>query len=197
MSFPKKRRRSRHGLTLIETILALTIFGLSMVAIGQLLRIGVFSAERARDITTAQILAESKMNEIATGLLAAGPVNNVPFEFEPEWQYTIEMQQNDLQGLIAVRVTVQRNVEYPDPASTYILNRWMVDPGIDLSVDVEEAAGDTSATDDTSGDTSGDTTGGASGGTTGGLPTGGLPTGGLPTGGLPTGGLPDGFGGAP
>ncbi len=128
-----QRRRRRDGLTLMEVILALAIFGLAMVAIGQLLRIGVFSATRARDITTAQILAESKMNEIATGMLPASPASNVPFEFEPEWQYSIEMQQGDLLGLLAVRVTVQRSVEFPDPASTYVLNRWIVDPGVDLS----------------------------------------------------------------
>jgi len=145
----------------MEVMLALAIFGMSMVAIGQLLRIGVYSATRARDITTAQILAESKMNEVATGLLAAGPVSNAQFEFEPEWQYSIEMQQSDLQGLLAVRITVQRSVEYPDAASTYVLNRWIIDPGVELPTDPVDTGAAAAAT--------GDTTGAATGGTTGGV----------------------------
>ena len=61
------RPAPHRGLSLLEVILAIAILGGALVTIGQLIRIGARSAAEARDLTMAQLYAESEMNGIAAG----------------------------------------------------------------------------------------------------------------------------------
>ena len=124
-------KKKRSGLSLLEVMLALAILGLSLVAIGELMRIGSRSAEMARDLTTAQILCETKMAEIVTGLLPCTPITEAPIQDAgsgTDWLYAIETQTIDQQGLISVRVTVQQNPDFASRPVSFSLVRWMIDP---------------------------------------------------------------------
>ena len=121
----------RSGLSLLEVVLALAILGLALAAIGELMRIGSRSAEMARDLTTAQILCETKMSEIVIGLLPTTPIAEAPIQdvgMGNDWLYAIETQMIDQAGLISIRVTVQQNPDYVSRPVSFSLVRWMIDP---------------------------------------------------------------------
>lgn len=123
--------RACRGLTLLEVLLALAILGGAMAAIGELMRIGTRNAEAARDLTTAQIICETKMSELGAGLALPQGVSQTAVEdaqYQAEWFYSITVEQVDQDGLISVMVTVEQNGElYTRPAS-FSLVRWMIDP---------------------------------------------------------------------
>jgi prepilin-type N-terminal cleavage/methylation domain-containing protein len=87
----KRSTQRRGGLTLLEVILALAVLGISLAAIGEMIRIGVIGASIAKDETKAQMLCESKMNEVVLGVIPAQPIGPVSFDFEPEWVFTVSI----------------------------------------------------------------------------------------------------------
>ena len=133
------------GLSLLEVILAIAVLGGCMAVIGELVRMGVRNAEEARELTKAQLLCESKLEEVAAGVMPLESAANAAFELDPDWSYTIETGSLDQQGLVQVRVTVQQ-VEsdrlYP---LTFTLTRWILDPSL--------ASGETSTDSPTEGPT--------------------------------------------
>jgi hypothetical protein len=116
-----------------------------MAVIGELVRMGVRNAEEARELTKAQLLCESKLEEVVAGVTPLESAAAVAFELDPEWTYTIETGSLDQQGLVQVRVTVQQ-VEsdrlYP---LAFTLTRWILDPSL--------ASGETSTDSPTEGQT--------------------------------------------
>ena len=137
---PKSLRR--HGLTLLETILAMAILGMSMAVVGELIRVGARHAQAARDLTTAQILCESILNEIAAGVLRPDAVDGEPCEFDDEWVYSVTPSTVEQEGVIAVEVSVSRADDPSRRPITCTLVRWIVDPEATAAADAasEEAA---------------------------------------------------------
>ncbi|MCA9203136.1 MAG: prepilin-type N-terminal cleavage/methylation domain-containing protein, partial [Planctomycetales bacterium] len=126
--------RLRRGLSLLEVILAIAIFGGSLAVIGELIRLGTRSAMEARELTTAQLYCESKMAEVASGIIPQQPIGLTPIDIQnpvPEWYYTVEIAQTDREGLLGVYVMVIKN---PDLATTqpisFSLVRWMKDAAL-------------------------------------------------------------------
>jgi len=158
----------RRGLSLLEVMLSLTIFGLSMVAIGELIRLGAKSSGEARDLTTAQLYCESIMAEITAGDRLPEPVAEpTPVEVglegsDPNWLYSIQLASAEQPSLVSVTVKVERNVEPLTRRTSFTLLRWIPDPGIEFPSSEEESSTTPSTTPSTSG--SGTTpAGGASG----------------------------------
>ncbi|MFT5527197.1 MAG: prepilin-type N-terminal cleavage/methylation domain-containing protein, partial [Pirellulaceae bacterium] len=85
----KNSSRHRHALTLLEVILALAVLGICLAAIGEIVRIGVIAATISKDETKAQMLCESKMNEIILGMVPAQPIGPISFDYEADWIYTV------------------------------------------------------------------------------------------------------------
>lgn len=124
---------ARGGLSLLEVLLALSILGVSFFAIGELMRVGARSAERARDETIAQLLGESIMSQVSSGMLPLEAVATAQVEdpaYQAEWSYSINIQQIDQQGLTAVSVVVQQDAQLFARPVTLTLVRWMIDPTI-------------------------------------------------------------------
>jgi hypothetical protein len=89
------------------------------------------NAASARDQTTAQILCETKMAELVTGMVPAQATSAAPIldvGDGNEWLYQIETQQVDQQGLLAVRVVVQQNPDVFSRPASFALVRWIIDP---------------------------------------------------------------------
>ena len=133
---------TRHGLTLLETILALAILGVSMAVVGELVRIGARHAATARDLTTAQIHCESILNEIAAGAIAPSSVEGQPCEFDNEWVYSVATSTVSQPGVIAVEVTVSRAGDTSAKPVNCKLVRWIVDP--ETTAAAEESASSSS-----------------------------------------------------
>ena len=128
----------RRGLSLLEVILALAILALSMAAIGELIRIGTRSARGAEDFTRGQILCESKLSEIISGVQTADPVTRIPFANRSRLVLHLRARGHRRdRSLMALTVTVETHIERPRPLS-YSLVRWIPDPGIELPEEPEE-----------------------------------------------------------
>ncbi len=177
-----KRIPIRCGLTLLEVMLAIAIFGLALVAIGELIRIGSVSAAAARDLTEAQRLCNNVMAEVSAGIIPPDATTESPVEGSEDWLYSIESEPLDEQeGMLWVSVTVQQDPSrYTRPAS-FTLVRWMTDPAAAEAAAAEAAAAATSSTTGSSGSTTSGSTGSATGGSTTGGSSGG--TSGTKTGG--------------
>src|SRR5688572_23062088 len=92
---------NRAGLSLMEVILAIAILGGSLTVVGQLVRIGARNAIEARDLATAQLYCESKLNEVAAGVEVPDAVQESPIDETGEWLYSIEVATSDLEGMLA------------------------------------------------------------------------------------------------
>ncbi|MFP6671568.1 MAG: type II secretion system minor pseudopilin GspI [Pirellulaceae bacterium] len=146
------KQTNRSGLTLLEVMIALAILGPSLAAIGELIRIGADAADRATELTTAQLLCDSKLAEIKSGVLPADSVGPIPFEiFETEepWEYMVLVDSVDDQGLLLVEVTVSQLREDGRPPAMVTLTTWMIDPTMDSEADAleSEAAAEDAAAD--------------------------------------------------
>ncbi len=127
----------RAGFSLLEVVLALAIIAGSLAVLGEASRLALRNATIARDTARAQLLCESKMTEIVTGETSPDPVDAMPFDemttdsldpSEPAWLYSIEQEPLDNEGLIAVRVTVGRDLPEAQHPVRFSLVRWMADP---------------------------------------------------------------------
>lgn len=132
------RSSARGAFSLLEVILALAILTGAIAVLGELGRLGMENARFAREITQAQLLCQSKMAEITAGLLPAEAVPETSFDEvvgdgQVEWQYSIETEPTDVDGLIAVRVNVRQNLEQQKRPVEFSLVRWVPDPAVQMS----------------------------------------------------------------
>ena len=119
----------RTGMSLLEVILAIAILGGALAIIGELIRIGSRNAASARDLSTAQLHCESKLNEVAAGIepLEGG---GGPLDETGEWVYSVVSEPVDDLGLIGVTVTVSQDPAQIAKPLTFTLTRWIIDPAV-------------------------------------------------------------------
>ena len=141
----------------MEVMLAIAIFGLALVAIGELVRIGNVNAAAARDLTEAQRVCNNVMAEVGAGIIPPDSSAESPVEGSEDWLYTIESEPLEEQtGMLRVSVKVQQDPsQYIKPVD-FTLVRWMTDPAAVEAAKAEAEAAAASAT-------SGSSTSGASG----------------------------------
>ncbi len=153
-------RKSHRGLSLLEVILAIAILAGCIAVIGELVRLGSRQAEEARELTTAQLLCESKIAEIAAGVIPAEAASSMAFENDPRWLYSVAVNSLDQEGLLDVRVTVEQSEPSRQLPLTFTLVCWMIDPSLALMEDPAEMTTDeegaTSGQEASSGATSSD-----------------------------------------
>jgi hypothetical protein len=116
----------------LEVILALAILAGALVVLGELARQGLHYAERARDVTQAQMLCESKLAELCSSTTAP-TAGTMALEGDAalvqNYQCSVEVKSLSQMGLLAVRVTVSKTAsDQLRPPVEVALTRWMVDP---------------------------------------------------------------------
>jgi type II secretion system protein I len=129
-------RSARRGFSLLEVILALALLAGAVAVLGEVNRLALRNATAARDLARAQMLCESKMAEIVSGITSPSPVSKSQFDADTEaaaeddsrWVYSIDTQTTDEEGLIAVRVTVTKDLPEGQHPVEFSLVRWMEDP---------------------------------------------------------------------
>jgi prepilin-type N-terminal cleavage/methylation domain-containing protein len=154
MSMSKRslgRRCQRRGFSLLEVVLALAILVGAIAVLGELVRLGTTNASSARELTQAQLLCESKMAEIAAGLILPEAVQSVPCEYNPEFLYSIDLQPTEMPGLVALQVTVFQDLPASHRPVEFSLVRWIQDPLLELPTVVPPADGSTGGTSAPSG----------------------------------------------
>ena len=151
------------GLTLLEVILALAILAGAMAAIGEVMRSGMRNAAAARDLSKAQLLCESKLSEIAAGVLPPESVNDEPIETDSDWVYSVTAAPLEQEGLLAVSVTVTQAIESQHPMS-FGLIRWMRDPSLAAASTTTDSSSTNSSSNNSSSSTNSTSSSGTSGG---------------------------------
>lgn len=125
------RNRGCRGFSLLEVLLSIAILGGAMVVIGQLVNIGYRSAIEARIRSDANILVDGKMAEVSAGIIDLQSTSSSIIEENPDWMYSVDVQQSGQLGLLMVMVTVEQT---PNSASNPIsmsVVRLMPDPEYD------------------------------------------------------------------
>jgi len=129
--FPIHFRRSRRvGFSLIEVLLALAIFLMSVVAIAHLVDMGMDRELESQFNIRGARLAQSKMGEITSGVL--GPLSSLSsnagsFDNEPEWSWSMSASvQGNTPNLYLVTLTLTRDNR--GQPFKFILNQMAIDP---------------------------------------------------------------------
>lgn len=125
----KAKRPNRRGLSLIEVLLAIALLGSSMAIIYQLIGIGYRSAMETQLYTDAAVLVDSKMAEVAAGVLPLENSSQMQIEEAPDWLYTVDVGESEQAGLLVVTVTVER-ADGANPVQVSVV-RFMPDPDYD------------------------------------------------------------------
>ena len=123
-----QRGQSRRGLSLLEVILSIAILGGSMVVIGNLYHLGYRSATQVRLRNEANILADSKMAELAAGVLEIESTGDTPIETSPGWTYSIDIEPSLQAGLFMATVIVRRDQESNVLPVGVSIRRFIPDP---------------------------------------------------------------------
>ncbi|MDX1962203.1 MAG: prepilin-type N-terminal cleavage/methylation domain-containing protein [Pirellulales bacterium] len=118
------------GFSLLEVLLAIAILGMSLVVISGLVIGGLRNIESSQYEVQAALIAESKLSEIASGIMLPESVANATYENDSNWVYTVNVEQTDVAGLLTVQVIVARNVPDNQPNYRAVLSQWMCDPAV-------------------------------------------------------------------
>lgn len=112
LSNTRNCRRQRAGITLLEVLVALAIFLISLAAISQLVEYASDNALRARYQNTASRLAASKMAEVEAGVIAVSTSSGGDFteEGDPNWNWEVDTYASEVANLYNVTVRVYRQL---------------------------------------------------------------------------------------
>ena len=124
------------GFSLLEVILAMAILGGALVVIGYLVNLGYKHAINTRLRSEANILCDTKMAEVASGVLDLESVSGNPIEENPNWNYSVFIEQSEQNGLLLVTVRVANNQTEGVPLAVDVA-RFMPDPDFDPLEDAE------------------------------------------------------------
>ena len=121
---------ARHGMTLLEIILALTIFFGAMAALSQLAWNGSRAAVQSRLKTQAIVRCEAKLAEVVAGVEPLQPKTRVPFPDNDQWLYSISVADSQFPDLLQLQVSVAHAGNSSLSRVEFSLSRWMRDPSL-------------------------------------------------------------------
>lgn len=170
-------RPARAGFSLLETILALAVLTAAVAVLGELIRLGVRSADSAVSQSQGQLLCEGKLAELASSDQLPSSTGLVAFPSDVPggegWLYSVAVEALAEQGLYRVEVTVARDEPAVNHPTQFTLVRWMLDPQFVASANASSdstnpssglstsSAGGASGSSSTSGSSSGGSAGGS------------------------------------
>ena len=104
------RPHQRAGLSLLEVLVALAIFLMSLAAIAGLVDFGAERAQSAAMTTLGTRLAQSKLAEVEAGLTPPNSSESGSFDDEPDWTFSVEPGAALAANTYPVTVTVRRQM---------------------------------------------------------------------------------------
>jgi general secretion pathway protein I len=154
---PITTRHPRRGLSLLEVLVALAIFLISLTAVSQLVEYG---SNRARDVQwlgQSASLAQSRMAEVIAGSLPLTSQPDTSCEEAPDWNCSIDAEAGAAPGLFQVRIVISRQRLDGSRFET-VLNQMVLDPTYRGNTDGSATGTDDTTTTGTSGTTGTSTT---------------------------------------
>jgi type II secretory pathway pseudopilin PulG len=163
ISVPKPRRRA--GLSLMEVLVSMAIFLLSLVALGRLVTMGADQALEVRFESEAAQICQSKLAEVSGGAIPLTSQPRTSLDEDPDWEWDIDCQQGVVAGLWIVRVRASRMTPAGDSREYCTLTQMVLDPAQRGSTqDTTTIAGSDAASSGGAAGGTGSTSGAASGG---------------------------------
>lgn len=156
---------NRHGLSLLEVILALALLGVASAIMAQAMQMAATNAIAAQRQAEAELAAESVMNQIIAGVIPMQPTTTwTPVgtsASSANWNYMLQTVPCEVQNMLGIEVSVRDAAEIDStrPADLTV-KRWIVDPALGLDMPASTGS-ETDATGQAAG------AGAAGGGTTG------------------------------
>jgi prepilin-type N-terminal cleavage/methylation domain-containing protein len=141
----------RPGLSLLEVIAALAILLLSLGALYHLINLGGNLAYRAHQRSRAAQLAQTKLAEVAAGVVPLGSADGT-FDEDDKYSWSVQAEQSSTAGLWSVTVTVTR--QNADKSRIEVsLSQMVLDPSTVGST--QDVPGGSSTSNNQSGNQSG------------------------------------------
>ncbi|GIW96833.1 MAG: hypothetical protein KatS3mg111_0166 [Pirellulaceae bacterium] len=131
------RAHHRHGLSLLEVVLALAILSMAAAYLAQSMEIAANNAIKSQRIAAAELVAESIIAQVVAGIIPAEPVTWTPYYTSygnEEWLYQLTILPTEVQGMLGVQVAVKDAASATPLQADYDLavSRWMIDPQLGL-----------------------------------------------------------------
>jgi general secretion pathway protein I len=127
MKHPNRRLGRRSGLSLVEVLVALTIFLFALIGIGRLITLSSDQALNVEQQGQAIQLCQAKLASVVAGALPLKSQGDVAFEDEPNWHWSLDAEQASVAGLWNVTVRVNRT--RPDGSKLEVsLSQMVLDP---------------------------------------------------------------------
>ncbi len=138
---------NRRGLSLLEVVLSVSIFTMSMAAIYQLLSIGYRNTIDSRLQTQAIVRAESKMSEVIANADLMQTTGATPFEedaataIEGSWTWSLTVSPWEVDAtMLNLEITTQYDTPNGTPAAVFTLRRLVRDPQAIADLQAEQEA---------------------------------------------------------
>jgi general secretion pathway protein I len=122
----RPRPARRPGLSLLEILLSLAIFLMSLVAIGGLVESGSDRGMSAALQAAGTRLAQSKLAEVEAGAIPVSSGGQGTFDDEPEWNWSVEPGAAAVPNVYPVTVRVWR--EFGGGQFEVVLTQMIFDP---------------------------------------------------------------------
>jgi hypothetical protein len=98
----------RDALTLLEVLAALAVLLFSVVGLGTLMTISGDRATEIRHQSWALQRCQTKMAEVIVGAVPLESKTDMPFDEDPDWLWSVDVQDSGITGLMNVTVRVAR-----------------------------------------------------------------------------------------
>jgi len=131
----------RRAFTLLEIILSLAILAGAVAILGEIMRTADRNAADAQAETRAQLLACSLIDEMVTGVVEPTEQTQVALDVDDvvPWVYSVSFGTTNYEGLMAVELVVEQDLEKQFNPVRYRLVRWLPSVTEAAEEDEEEA----------------------------------------------------------
>ena len=132
------KRCPRRGFSLLEVLLATAMLLGSVVVLMHIAHLGRMHSAAIADFAVAQLVCQTRMNEIVTGAVPPQATVGEPIAQLTDWTLSVEVGPVGRPGVVAVKVSATENgaseeftTEGPQsvvPGRSFALVRWIRDP---------------------------------------------------------------------
>lgn len=134
---------ARHGMSLLEVMIALAIFLTATSIIGQLVSTGSQAAIGAQLKAEAARRCETVLAEALAGAVPLETTAGSAFDDDPLWTWSLTVEDAPVTDLLQVRAGVTRQVRSGQAPLEFTLTRWVRNPELWSQSTVETSSGGT------------------------------------------------------